>query len=175
MISDYKKTYQEMAALIGEQRTHKLFEMVKSTKYDFSMRLYSKQYCEYYILKHKDHKQPRILALELGYSLRFVQDVIKEKRCLPTNYDEEIVKMNKYNGIYQLFYELFGERVVNLVYDNLRGSTIYFPSKLHSKDYARKKIAENMDRLNVRELAKLTGYSERSVRRMISEITENDQ
>lgn len=79
------------------------------------------------------------------------------------------------NGIYQLFYELFGERVVNLVYDNLRGSTIYFPSKLHSKDYARKKIAENMDRLNVRELAKLTGYSERSVRWMISEITEDDQ
>ncbi len=32
----------EMSALIGEQRTHKLFEMVKSTKYDFSMRLYSK-------------------------------------------------------------------------------------------------------------------------------------
>lgn len=87
----------EMSALIGEQRTHKLFEMVKSTKYDFSMRLYSKQYCEYYILKHEDYKQPRILALELGYSLRFVQDVIKEKRCLPTNYDEEIVKMNQRN------------------------------------------------------------------------------
>lgn len=32
-----------------------------------------------------------------------------------------------------------------------------------------------MDRLNVRELAKLTGYSERSVRWMISEITEDDQ
>lgn len=54
MISDYKKTYQEMAALIGEQRTSKLFEMVKSTKYDFSMRLYSKKYCEYYILKNKE-------------------------------------------------------------------------------------------------------------------------
>lgn len=175
MISDYKKTYQEMAALIGEQRTSKLFEMVKSTKYDFSMRLYSKKYCEYYILKNKEHTEPRILALELGYSLRFVQDVIKEKRGLPTNYDEGNITMNKYNGIYQLFYDMFGERVVNLVYDNLRGSTIYFPSKLHSKEYAQKKIAENMDRLNVRELAKLTGYSERSVRRMINEITAEDK
>ncbi|WP_304652984.1 hypothetical protein [uncultured Ligilactobacillus sp.] len=53
MISDYKKTYQEMAALIGEQRTSKLFEIVRSTKYDFSMRLYSKEYCKYHILKNK--------------------------------------------------------------------------------------------------------------------------
>ncbi len=31
-----------------------------------------------------------------------------------------------------------------------------------------------MDRLNVRELAKLTGYSERSVRRMINEINDDE-
>ncbi|MCR1901116.1 hypothetical protein [Ligilactobacillus apodemi] len=80
--------------------------------------------------------------------------------------------MEKYNDTYQLFRDMLGETAVNKIYDNLHGSSIYFPSRLYSKDYVRFKIQENMDRLTVRELSRLTGYSERSVRRIISEIND---
>lgn len=73
-----------------------------------------------------------------------------------------------------LFYNVYMCSEQYLYINYIIGSTVYFPSKLHSKEYAQKKIAENMDRLNVRELAKLTGYSERSVRRMINEINDDE-
>ena len=78
--------------------------------------------------------------------------------------------MGKYNDVYQLFHDMFGDKIVDKIYDNFSGSSIYFPSKLYSKEYVLSKIQENMDHLTIRELARLTGYSERSIRRMINEI-----
>lgn len=83
-----------------------------------------------------------------------------------------IMTMEKYNEIYQLFHDMFGEKIVDKIYDNFSGSSVYFPSKLYSKEYVLSKIRENMDHLTIRELARLTGYSERSIRRMINEIKD---
>ncbi len=83
-----------------------------------------------------------------------------------------IMTMGKYNDVYQLFHDMFGDKIVDKIYDNFSGSSIYFPSKLYSKEYVLSKIQENMDHLTIRELARLTGYSERSIRRMINELKD---
>lgn len=79
--------------------------------------------------------------------------------------------MEKYNEIYQLFYDMFGERITNKIYDNLHGATIYFPARLYSREYTQHIIEKNMNQLTVRELVHLTGYSERSVRRIMREMS----
>ena len=53
--------------------------------------------------------------------------------------------MEKYNEIYQLFYDMFGERITNKIYDNLHGATIYFPARLYSREYTQHIIEENMN------------------------------
>ncbi len=52
--------------------------------------------------------------------------------------------MGKYNDVYQLFHDMFGDKIVDKIYDNFSGSSIYFPSKLYSKEYVLSKIQENM-------------------------------
>ena len=56
------------------------------------------------------------------------------------------------------------------IHEMFRGQQIMFPQKLYSKEYIYSYIKENYNGRNVRELAKMFGYSDRRVRQIINEL-----
>lgn len=56
------------------------------------------------------------------------------------------------------------------IHEMFRGQQILFPQKLYNKEYIYSYIKENYNGRNVRELAKMFGYSDRRVRQILNEL-----
>lgn len=82
----------------------------------------------------------------------------------------KVIKMTKFNGIYDELTELVGEKITEILYQQYKGMKITFPSRLLSRDYQKEYIRDHMDTMSMRELAFETGYSERNIQRIIKEI-----
>lgn len=76
----------------------------------------------------------------------------------------------KYSQLYKELSELIGDAATVKLWENYQGLNISFPKKLYSNDYVRKFISENKDQMNVKEIAKEVGLSERRVRQILKEI-----
>lgn len=72
-----------------------------------------------------------------------------------------------FNGIYSDMYEELGEELVREIYEHYRGQQVTFPMRLYSKEYVIKYISDNYDGSNLKEIARVLGYSERWVKTLI--------
>jgi Mor family transcriptional regulator len=77
------------------------------------------------------------------------------------------VDSNELNGIYKEFAEVLGFEVTQLIFKYFKGLQVTFPTKLLSKNYVEKKVVEEYNGSNMKELAREYNYSERWVRQVI--------
>ncbi|ETA75010.1 hypothetical protein FC36_GL000742 [Ligilactobacillus equi DSM 15833 = JCM 10991] len=81
--------------------------------------------------------------------------------------------MYEYNKIYQDLAEILGDdKDVEKIYKSFRGMQVNFPMRLYSRDSVKAVIAKQKDNLDIQDLARQTGYSTYTIRRLISEIRE---
>ena len=78
-----------------------------------------------------------------------------------------------FTGIYaEIAAQVDGETATK-IYRMLRGQTVNFPQKLYNRDYVRCFLREHREEYNVRELARMFGYSDRRIRQFIAEEKES--
>lgn len=74
----YSRVYKEMAGILGEEATLKIYENFRGQQVTFPMRLYSKSYVEEYIIKNYNGKNIKEISRKLGYTCNWVQQVINK-------------------------------------------------------------------------------------------------
>ena len=82
------------------------------------------------------------------------------------------VDSNELNGIYKEFAEVLGFEVTQLIFKYFKGLQVTFPTKLLSKNYVERKVVEEYNGSNMKELARKYNYSERWVRQVIKVARE---
>lgn len=123
------------------------------------------------------------LMLLVENKVFFIEMINKKKREICMKYiikcsklymkckkETKVMKMTKFNGIYDELTDLVGEKITEILYQQYKGMKINFPSRLLSRDYQKEYIRDHMDTMSMRELAFETGYSERNIQRIIKEI-----
>ena len=75
---NYSGVYREMAEILGEEATLKIYENFRGQQVTFPMRLYSKSYVEEYIIKNYNGKNIKDISRKLGYTCNWVQQVINK-------------------------------------------------------------------------------------------------
>ncbi|MDB8460343.1 Mor transcription activator family protein [Turicibacter sanguinis] len=75
---DYQGIYQELVELIGEEMTQKFYQYYKGQQITFPVRMYSKEYVRNYLSKHYNGQNLRQLSRELGYSERWMRQLMKQ-------------------------------------------------------------------------------------------------
>ena len=75
---NYSGVYREMAEILGEEATLKIYENFRGQQVTFPMRLYSKSYVEEYIIKNYNGKNIKEISRKLGYTCNWVQQVINK-------------------------------------------------------------------------------------------------
>lgn len=106
-------------------------------------------------------------------------DKYKDKGILLENSDlvkycQEVIDMGGdskeqlFNSIYKDIAEAFGVDIAIQIYQMYKGMQITFPTRLFNPDYVRKQVPIEYNGTNIKQLAKKYGYSEKTIRRMIS-------
>ncbi len=108
--------------------------------------------------KHKDNGILLVTEDALNLSQEVISMAVNDPQLLNTVYREisEKLGMDTAMSIYQMF----------------RGQQISFPTRFLNPTVIRKKIVEEYDGTNIRMLAIMYGYSEKSVRRIIKESVD---
>lgn len=84
----------------------------------------------------------------------------------------ENLRQESLNGIYGELAALIGLESMLQVYLQFKGQQITFPVKLFSKEYTMQQIQVEYNGSNVRELAKKYGYSERWIRELLRQSSD---
>ena len=74
---DYREIYREMIEIIGEEMTQKIYHYYKGQQITFPVRMYSKEYIIQYLSNHYNGQNLRQLSRELGYSERWIRQLVK--------------------------------------------------------------------------------------------------
>ncbi len=77
------------------------------------------------------------------------------------------------SSVYEEIADAAGTEVAILIHTLFRGQQILFPQKLYKKTYIYEYIRSNYDGRNVRELSQKFGYSDRRIRQILNETSEN--
>lgn len=77
-MTTWNTVYQDIALLIGEEKTILLFKAYKGTQVAFPMRLVSREHVKEMIQRRYPERSINQLALETGYSERNVRRMLKE-------------------------------------------------------------------------------------------------
>lgn len=77
------------------------------------------------------------------------------------------VECSSLAGIYRDIAELVGVDAAYTLYERFKGLQISFPSRFLDSEFVVKKIREEYDGGNVKELARKYGYSESRVRQLL--------
>ena len=97
-------------------------------------------------------------------SIKFPHDSVKS--------NSEVMKLSSnvdnYCEIYKELAELIGETNTKRIWSYYRG----FPQRLYSKEFTRKFIAENLDTMKPKEMAKHLNLTERRVRQIAKDVKE---
>lgn len=80
-----------------------------------------------------------------------------------------------YCGIYADLAKVISEDDVNIIYEYFRGQQITFPMHLYTVDYVAKIATESEEPVNVKNLAREYGYSERHILRIIRQLSEQKE
>ena len=99
------------------------------------------------------------VGITCGYNLRGLLHEVMEMES-----EKEFM-----NGVYQEISERLGEDVAKDMYQMFRGQQITFPMRFFSPDCLRKRIVQEYDGTNIKQLAAKYGYTEKSIRRMLKE------
>ncbi len=83
--------------------------------------------------------------------------------------DTETLKVENLNGIYSDLADLLDVDAVLKLHRQYRGTQIFFPMELFSKEYIFSRIAEEYNGRNIRELAIKYGYTEKWIRKILNE------
>lgn len=75
---DYNGIYSDMVEILGEEITHKIYQYYRGQQVSFPMRLYSKEYTMNYLQKHYNGKNLKELSRQLGYSERWIKQLIQK-------------------------------------------------------------------------------------------------
>ena len=78
------------------------------------------------------------------------------------------------NSVYKEISEKLGMEMAVEIYQMFKGQQISFPMRLYNPRYIQKIIAQEYDGTNVKTLAVKYGYSEKTVRRIIKEFSEQN-
>ncbi len=81
---------------------------------------------------------------------------------------------NKFAGIYNDLEELVGDENVYQIYKKLRGQQVSFPQRLYSAEYVAKQVVEEFNGENLCELARKYEYTERHLRKLMSQAIEEE-
>lgn len=73
-----------------------------------------------------------------------------------------------YNDVYREISAWLGREAAIKLYDMFKGQQISFPVRLYDPEAVRLAVLREYDGTNVAQLAKKYGYSEKTVRRMLS-------
>lgn len=79
------------------------------------------------------------------------------------------MKKEDLNGIYWDFAEHLGIETTLLIHKYYHGLQVTFPQKLLSSEYVRRKILDEYDGTNIKQLARRYSCSERQVRNILRE------
>lgn len=74
--SDYNGIYADMVEQLGEEIVVEINKYYKGQQITFPMRLYSKNYVIRYIKENYNGNNIKKISRELGYSQRWIQDLI---------------------------------------------------------------------------------------------------
>ncbi len=83
--------------------------------------------------------------------------------------DENKLKGEYLNGAYSEMAELIGIDNVLKIHAKYRGTSIFFPLEIFSRDFIISQIIEEYDGHNVRQLATKYGYTEKWIRKILKE------
>lgn len=76
----YSQLYKELAELIGDTATIKLWENYQGLNISFPKKLYSNEYVKRFILENKDKMSVQEIAKEMGLSDRRIRQILKENK-----------------------------------------------------------------------------------------------
>lgn len=76
--SDYNGIYADIYEVFGEEITRKFHHHFKGHHICCPMKLYSKEYIKEYVVKYQEDKTIREMAKYLGYSERWVKQLIQK-------------------------------------------------------------------------------------------------
>lgn len=93
---------------------------------------------------------------------------------LPT-IDNVKIKDEYLNGAYSELAALLGIDAVLKIHSKYRGTQMFFPVELFSRDFIVKQIVEEYNGYNVRELATKYGYTEKWIRKILKDHIDNDE
>lgn len=79
------------------------------------------------------------------------------------------LKSIQLNGIYKDFAEVLGIDMTIQIFNYYKGLQITLPTRLLSKEFVEQKVKEEYDGKNCKALARKYEYSERWIRKMLSE------
>lgn len=78
MIKKFVNTYEEMADLIGEEDTIKIYHHFRGQQIVFPQRLYSIEFIEDYIKNNYDGSNLHDIARKFGYTDRRIRQILKK-------------------------------------------------------------------------------------------------
>ena len=76
----HSQLYKELAELIGDTATIKLWENCQGLNISFPKKLYSNEYVKRFILENKDKMSVQEIAKEMGLSDRRIRQILKENK-----------------------------------------------------------------------------------------------
>lgn len=77
---------------------------------------------------------------------------------------------DQYCEVYRELAEMIGDANVRKVWRRYAGLNITFPQRLYSREYTRQFIADHLETMRPKEIARAMGLSERRVRQIIHDI-----
>lgn len=83
--------------------------------------------------------------------------------------DKSKIKGEYLNGSYQELATLLGVDAVLKIYSSYRGTQIFFPVQLFSKEFITEQIINEYDGKNIRDLATKYGYTEKWIRKILKD------
>lgn len=88
--------------------------------------------------------------------------------------DKNKIKGEYLNSTYSEIANLLGIEAALKLHSKYRGTQIFFPVELFSRDFIVKQIVEEYNGYNVRELATKYGYTEKWIRKILKDHIDNN-
>lgn len=76
-------------------------------------------------------------------------------------------------GIYRELADVIGIEATILLHENFKGQQINLPIKLYTKEYVAKQVKIRNGQVNIKEIAREYGYTERRLRQILKELGNN--
>ena len=87
-------------------------------------------------------------------------------------FDLEKVAFDDLNDIYGEIANLLGLDAAIAIYNKFRGTQVSFPLEMLSKEFIFRQIRNDYNGYNIRELATKYGYTEKWIRKIVTEETK---